>query len=181
MCVFYPGDQLESVHCSPDILRLQDPKNICEILSRKFSGSHVVYVSPSRLEAGFACFDHFLTGTTIEGDPKEYNGAAFRASSQLAALLKELRAQGRIPPASQDAAASNLILAGFSKGGIVLNQILHEMAAAADPASASHVSTPLGSAVTPSRASSRAGPCLVTFSLSHSLFLSVFPQSNSIT
>lgn len=73
LVLFWPGDQLESIHASKEVLRLQDPQTLVQVLQRKFPGSHVAVITPSRLEAGFACFDHFLPGTTLEGDPIAYN------------------------------------------------------------------------------------------------------------
>ncbi len=43
-------------------------------------------VAPSRLEAGFSCFDHFLAASTRSGESLGYKGAALKARTCLSAL-----------------------------------------------------------------------------------------------
>lgn len=104
----------------------QDPKNVCAILAERFPGHHILAVAANRIEAGFACYDHWLTGTNVEGDPSAYVGASFRASSHLASLLVQLGAsalKGLFPAPNSPV---TLVLAGFSKGGVVLNQACND-------------------------------------------------------
>ena len=77
-------------------------------------------VLPSRYEAGFACFDSFLERVTRSGEPLGYRGAGLRALRQLASLLA---AAGSWEPGLP------VHLVGFSKGGIVLNQVRQPAAA----------------------------------------------------
>ena len=55
-------------------LRVQDPKRQAAIMAAKFLGAHVAVVMPSRLEASFSCFDHFLGRMTASGEPLGHDG-----------------------------------------------------------------------------------------------------------
>ncbi|GMH42426.1 hypothetical protein BSKO_10345 [Bryopsis sp. KO-2023] len=118
--IFFVGDQLESKGTPPEIYQLQDPKNQVSILAEKFPGSSVMVVVPSRLEAGFACFDHFLDKTTRCGEPLGYVGKTLTASRQMESILSEGGAEFKNRTAG-------IKVLGFSKGGVVLNQLLAEM------------------------------------------------------
>uniref|UniRef100_A0A061QW91 Uncharacterized protein n=1 Tax=Tetraselmis sp. GSL018 TaxID=582737 RepID=A0A061QW91_9CHLO len=41
-------------------------------MASKWPGAEILVVMPSRLEAGASCFDHFLTSTSLTGEPLEY-------------------------------------------------------------------------------------------------------------
>ncbi len=72
-------------------------------------------VAPSRLEAGFACYDHFLAAATRSGEPLGYRGAALkvRARCQLQRPLLCLRfLKGRLQAAVQYAARVSVSRAG---------------------------------------------------------------------
>lgn len=69
-------------------------------------------MAPSRYEACFACFDHFLNRTTRSGEPLGYQGATFRATQQLSSLLEGAGWHAALP----------CHLVAHSKGGVVLNQ-----------------------------------------------------------
>lgn len=43
-------------------------------MAAKFPGASVAVVMPSRLEASFACFDHFLGRITDSGEPLGHDG-----------------------------------------------------------------------------------------------------------
>lgn len=119
--VFFVGDQLESSRNHRNIYQLQDPKNQAVNLAHKFPDSSVLVVMPSRLEAGWACFDHFLHKTTESGEPLGYGEKNEKAILQILSILDGcgLGLSRR--------AEDFLRLAGFSKGGVVLNQVLAEM------------------------------------------------------
>lgn len=53
---------------------MQDPKQQAALMAAKFPGANVAVVMPSRLEASFACFDHFLGRVTASGEPIGHNG-----------------------------------------------------------------------------------------------------------
>ncbi|KAK9817136.1 hypothetical protein WJX72_010060 [[Myrmecia] bisecta] len=128
--VFYPGDQLQDRSLPAEVLRLQDPHNQARIMAKKFPGATIYVVMPSRLEAGCACFDHFLNKTTQTGEPLGYQGSSFKACSQLWSLLKHAGSW------KEGANQPIIHLVGFSKGGVVLNQVLSELACFADLAAA---------------------------------------------
>lgn len=120
--LFFPGDQLEHALAPPEIRRLQDPKVQAQLMASKFAACSSVVVMPSRLEGSFACFDHFLNRVTRSGEPLGYQGASLKASSQIASLL-----QAGCPTGDNKEMVYHLV--GFSKGGVVLNQVLSEVAA----------------------------------------------------
>jgi hypothetical protein len=72
-------------------------------------------------------FHYAPARTTTTGEPLGYQGASFKASSQIESLLRDgglwpgetagETAGGALPPTCR------LVLAGFSKGGVVLNQV----------------------------------------------------------
>ena len=122
LVVAFPGDRIDSAAVPPEVVRLQDPRLLAGLLARKFPGRSVAVVTPSRLEAGCACFDHFLEKLTLTGEPLGYHGAGFKASQQLVSLLRA----AQLWPAADDADAAPppaVAVVGFSKGGIVLNQV----------------------------------------------------------
>ena len=60
---------LLSVATEPDVINEQ-----AAIMADKFPGANVAVVMPSRLEACFACFDHFCGRLTASGEPLGYHG-----------------------------------------------------------------------------------------------------------
>lgn len=119
LVVFFIGDRIESVGCDPDVLALQEPATLLtQVLCAKFPGCTVAVVTPSRFEACCAAYDHFLVSCTLTGEPLGYPGASFKASSQLLSLLHHA---GLLP--SPPAPLPSIHLVGFSKGGVVLNQV----------------------------------------------------------
>jgi hypothetical protein len=116
--VFFLGDRIESFGVDPAVTRLQDPSLVAQLLAGKFPGLAVAVVTPSRSEAGCACYDHFFPKLTLTGEPLGYQGRTFKASEQLQSLLQAARLA---PPPPQPCPPVTLI--GFSKGGVVLNQV----------------------------------------------------------
>ncbi|KAL3161050.1 hypothetical protein ABBQ38_009433 [Trebouxia sp. C0009 RCD-2024] len=76
---------------------------------------------PSRLEGSYACYDHFLEQVTRSGEPLGYPASQLKAISQITSLLK-----AGLPADSKSDITYHLV--GFSKGGVVLNQVLCEAA-----------------------------------------------------
>eukprot|EP00191_Tetraselmis_sp_GSL018_P022498 CAMPEP_0177627324 /NCGR_PEP_ID=MMETSP0419_2-20121207/31141_1 /TAXON_ID=582737 /ORGANISM="Tetraselmis sp., Strain GSL018" /LENGTH=124 /DNA_ID=CAMNT_0019128467 /DNA_START=319 /DNA_END=689 /DNA_ORIENTATION=+ len=106
-------------------------------MASKWPGAEILVVMPSRLEAGASCFDHFLTSTSLTGEPLEYAGQELKAIGQLWSLIGaagllgsewQEAAVAELGGQSQSAEAPEIILVGFSKGGVVLNQILADAA-----------------------------------------------------
>lgn len=90
----------------------------CSLTRRRLPASPSIV--PSRQEACYACYDHFLGPCTISGEPFGYPGQLLKAWAQLGSLLQ---GAGALPRPQ-----SPLLLAGFSKGAVVLNQLLSELA-----------------------------------------------------
>ena len=151
--VFFVGDRLEAIGLPLRVLELQNPKFQAALMARKFEGSSVAVVIPSRYEAGCASYDHFLHRTTATGEPLGYEAggaAGYKAAAQLVSLLTsvglwpdsctsysgqrgQLSSAGAASGAAETAsskhnAAPPVHLVGFSKGGVVLNQLLTELA-----------------------------------------------------
>ena len=111
-------------------------------LYRKFQAAGGIYaqsavfvISPALAADGqpFAVYDSLLPQPlTASGEPTaRYSGGEQKASTALYALLAA--AYSKVSqPATADSPTPPLLLLGFSKGGIVLNQILAERAAASD-------------------------------------------------
>lgn len=65
---------------------VQDPKRQAAAMAAKFLGANVAVVMPSRLEACFACFDHFLGRVTATGEPLGHAGQVCVATMLVPAL-----------------------------------------------------------------------------------------------
>lgn len=137
--LFFGGDDIGStaLACHPDIRRLSDPRTIGELLGRTFSlASCVVIVAPSRFEGGYACYDHFveydrwdISGMHIkergscQSGQWVYTSKTYKALKHLYGILSNATSMsGAIK------GCRSWKLVGFSKGGIVINQILTEIA-----------------------------------------------------
>lgn len=91
-------------------------ENTCRILGRGFPDHDVVIVRPSRMERGtFSCYDNFVQSNGCGSPTHDYAG--FGALDQLRHLLANVR---------PDLVRTDKVLVGFSKGVVVLNQILVE-------------------------------------------------------
>eukprot|EP00438_Fugacium_kawagutii_P022795 Skav228500 [mRNA] locus=scaffold1092:347961:348554:- [translate_table: standard] len=106
---------------------------IAQLLARRFQFLNVVVVHPSRRRQGYSCYDHFLV-TNLNGDPRdgEYDSEG-SACLHLLTLLEDLIA--KMGYEKRDL-FSSLHLVGFSKGAVVLNQILAEFGADIDEGNA---------------------------------------------
>ena len=101
-------------------------EGIGQLLARRFQCLNIILVRPARMRQGHSCYDHFLT-TNLNGDPRdgEYDSEG-SASLHLLMLLEDLTVQMGIPKSDF---LSSLHLVGFSKGAVVLNQLLAEFGA----------------------------------------------------
>lgn len=116
--VFFLGDRVEHFGLDPEINKLQDPSNICDIFAAKAGPeSTVVVVQPSHLEACCARYRHFFKALTLTGEPLGYKPQEYKASEQLQSLLENANV---FNPAA-DSQHTDII--GFSKGGILVNQV----------------------------------------------------------
>jgi hypothetical protein len=134
LVIFFVGDRMTERSISTEIVQLQDPVNICNIIARKFEEisqkSTIVVISPIRFPAFTAAiYDTFLPKLTSTGEPLGYNGHSFRASNQLHSLLKQanmftlLDSTPKAASATEAATLPSIDVIGFSKGSIVLNQV----------------------------------------------------------
>ncbi|KAK3277288.1 hypothetical protein CYMTET_14695 [Cymbomonas tetramitiformis] len=113
--LFFMGDHIE---CNEGIVgRLNKPAGVLKALAPKFPRSRIVVVRPQRYEQEcYAVHEGFLPATTRDGEPLGHPPEAFTALRQLETILRATQSQGR-----------ETILVGFSKGGVVLNQVLSEL------------------------------------------------------
>ncbi|CAG0889482.1 unnamed protein product [Darwinula stevensoni] len=99
-----------------------DLESTAELLSSKFPKSHVMVVKPARMELKtFSCYDNFVQ-FTAEITPQI--GGNWNAVAHLQLLLVSAFSLLN-PPISME--KQELQLIGFSKGCVVLNQLLHEL------------------------------------------------------
>ena len=106
-------------------------ENTCDLLRRKFPSAAVWIVRPSRMLRNlFSSFHHFVP-SSITGVP-EYSSTP-RAVPQLVQLLWNAVQQVHAANSSamdkspQQLFSLPIVLVGFSKGCVVLNQIVHEL------------------------------------------------------
>uniref|UniRef100_H3HB66 Uncharacterized protein n=1 Tax=Phytophthora ramorum TaxID=164328 RepID=H3HB66_PHYRM len=99
---------------------------VAELLSEKFGDTcNVWVVRPSRFKHGaYSSFDNFVT-TNNYGAATEYDTTAY-ATKHLASLMQNTQATLRRQGVNVSTALSMHLL-GFSKGGIVLNQLVTEL------------------------------------------------------
>lgn len=126
--VFFPGD----ISTGRDEMKADEEANewlewsteaITQLLARRFQLLNIILVRPVRMRQGHSCYDHFLT-TNLNGDPRdgEYDSEG-SASLHLLMLLEDLTLQMGVQKSDL---LSSLHLVGFSKGAVVLNQLLAE-------------------------------------------------------
>ena len=103
-------------------------ENTCSLLQRKFPGSAVWIVRPSRmLRHVFSCYHNFVT-SSITGVPSysAHHGAVLHTQALLQDAVHQARERGELELSVHEAVTKPVVIAGFSKGCVVLNQILHE-------------------------------------------------------
>ncbi|PSC70278.1 UPF0565 C2orf69-like protein isoform B [Micractinium conductrix] len=122
--VYLSGDRVPPAALGERAAQLQQPAVVADTLAAKFPGVAVLVVLPQRYRSDAACYDSFLPGPLdAQGLPPAFTAAGFPAARALAAVLAAggLPAPGRpLPP---------LALLGFSKAGVVLHQVVVELAA----------------------------------------------------
>lgn len=104
-------------------------EHTCTLLQRKFPNSAIWIVRPSRmLRCLFSCYHNFVQSSLI-GTPS-YN-STYGCLPQLEGLLKDavqrVIRKGQLDMDVRNALQLPIILIGFSKGCVVLNQITHEL------------------------------------------------------
>ena len=129
-------------------------ENTCSLLRHKFPSTAVWTVRPCRmLRRLYSSFHHFVA-SSITGVPSysTNNGALLHIHSLLSDVLRKERDRGALELAVSDALALPLVIVGFSKGCVVLNQIVHELTNVFSDHSLSDISSaqPQASSVTAS-------------------------------
>ena len=104
-------------------------ENTCSLLQIKFPNSAIWIVRPSKmLRSLFSCFHHFVQSSLV-GIPTY--SATYGALPQIERLLADacykLHKQGKLKMELRSAILLPIVLIGFSKGCVVLNQVLHEL------------------------------------------------------
>ena len=104
-------------------------ENTCSLLQTKFPNSAIWIVRPSRmLRSLFSCFHHFVQSSLV-GVPTY--SPAYGALPQIERLLADacykVHKWGRLKMDLRSAVLLPIVFVGFSKGCVVLNQILHEL------------------------------------------------------
>ena len=119
--VFFGGDvqdllEVMEVHRDNKRYLAWSLESVARLLARAMPSHQVVVVRPSRRErATFSCYDNFVPTDSV-GSPK--HAPSCGAVTHLTALLREGLGGSSDRPVS---------LVGFSKGVVVLNQILREI------------------------------------------------------
>ncbi|MCI4378064.1 hypothetical protein PGIGA_G00211460 [Pangasianodon gigas] len=141
--VFFPGD-IQNFHQEMALQPDASPwlsfslERVALVLGARFPGRYVWLVRPSRLHLHkFSCYSNFVS-CDLFGAPKhspDY-GAVRHLRALLGNAMKRAAIAEPLPPlvgASVPAplpTGFSLILVGFSKGCVVLNQMVHELASA---------------------------------------------------
>ena len=104
-------------------------ENTCSLLQQKFPTSAVWLVRPCRmLRKLFSCFHNFVQ-SSITGVPRysSNHGALLHLHALLTDALRQEREKGSLVLSEAKALALPLVIVGFSKGCVVLNQMVHEL------------------------------------------------------
>jgi hypothetical protein len=129
--ILFPGDQLPD-SLPTQLLELQDPLVQVEGLQQRFPlHTDFLVVFPSQMSRdGFSRYDQFLVSSSPTGEPSQYIGNTGRALAELRRIIDD-HCQ-RIPAVAEidddDGCRQYRVdVVGFSKGGVVVNQIIAEM------------------------------------------------------
>ena len=123
--VFYDKDYPENMKSHRDHGRYVDYnlENVAEMLSDKYPDSNILVIRPAKIELKtFSCFSNFVNCDNVGNPDHKPNCGALL---HLATLL--LSATEQTDCANISARDSKLVIIGFSKGCVVLNQFLHEL------------------------------------------------------
>ena len=104
-------------------------ENTLSLLAAKFPGAAVWLVRPCRMfRSLYSCFHHFVT-SSITGVPtySSHHGALLHLQALLTEALEREREKIGLETSVSEALSLPLVVAGFSKGCVVLNQMTHEL------------------------------------------------------
>ncbi|KAJ0053862.1 hypothetical protein Pint_00107 [Pistacia integerrima] len=139
--VLFHGDRVAGTG-NPVIERLSDLQKVAEILVSKFGASVNAWVIEASVYNGpFAVYKDFIPSVTSTGEPKSYSPIGFPASTATVSLLSNSLHEAKNiilttlgEPCSASTSEScfygyqpKTLILGFSKGGVVLNQLVSEL------------------------------------------------------
>lgn len=104
-------------------------ENTLALLQRKFPDSAIWIVKPSRmLRSLFGCYHHFVQ-SSIVGIPTYSHGygCLLHIEALLLDLIIQVHAKGQLRLPFRNVFELPLVMVGFSKGCVVLNQVVHEL------------------------------------------------------
>uniref|UniRef100_A0A3Q2P935 Chromosome 2 open reading frame 69 n=1 Tax=Fundulus heteroclitus TaxID=8078 RepID=A0A3Q2P935_FUNHE len=120
-------------------------EQVALILGQRFPSRNIWVVKASRMYLHkFSCYQNFVDSNMFGAPEHAPYAAGQGAFAQLRTLLsnamERAKLQDRLPPAGGAPAGFSLTLVGFSKGCVVLNQLVYELRGArADPRMAAFV------------------------------------------
>ncbi|KAK7340468.1 hypothetical protein VNO77_21171 [Canavalia gladiata] len=137
--IFFCGDRVEGSG-NPVIERLSDLQKLSEIVVSKFGSFINAWVIEASVFNGpFAVYKDFIPSLNQYGEPRSYRPIGFPASTSTVSLLsncleevkkvvlgREVDTHPGCTPSSSFNQPKTFVL-GFSKGGVVLNQIVTEL------------------------------------------------------
>uniref|UniRef100_A0AAY4BAM0 Uncharacterized protein n=1 Tax=Denticeps clupeoides TaxID=299321 RepID=A0AAY4BAM0_9TELE len=145
--VFFPGDiqnfqQEMAVHADTVPWQAWSLERVALILGRRFPEHHIWVIRASHMYLHkFSCYQNFVQ-SNLFGAPEHSpdHGALRHLRALLANAMERAGLPDPLPPHGSSSATSSmpagfsLVLVGFSKGCVVLNQMVYELAGArADP------------------------------------------------
>ncbi|KAK9120919.1 hypothetical protein Syun_018536 [Stephania yunnanensis] len=134
--IFFNGDRVEQSR-NPVIERLSNMDHIADVLVSKLGISiNALVIEASTFNGPFAVYKEFIPSVNSFGEPKFYIPDGFPASSSILLLLSKcldmVKSEVKVESSAVNEPASSplpkTIVLGFSKGGVVLNQLLTELA-----------------------------------------------------
>ncbi|AEC10474.1 hypothetical protein AT2G44850 [Arabidopsis thaliana] len=133
--IFFHGDKVQDTG-NHVIERLYDLQKVAEIIVSKFGNSVNAWVVEASVFNGpFAIYKDFVPSVNHMGAPKSYSPVGFPASSSIVSLLSsclhEVLKEGTdvclIDQIASVHHCPKTIVLGFSKGGVVMNQLMSEI------------------------------------------------------
>lgn len=150
----FHGDDCSKTNYS-SVQYLSKPQTIANKIASKLVHADILVAHAKRYVGPFAVYESFISSLSSTGEPECYSGRDFSALSSLSCLLKEVMSKVEsernvsfsdsnsfefISKPSQTFSGP-LLLFGFSKGGVVLNQILAEISCLLEPSCTQNLSS----------------------------------------
>lgn len=104
-------------------------ENTCSLLQQKFHDAAVWIIRPCRmLRSLYSCYHHFVE-SSMTGVPSysSNHGAILHLHALLTDAVQKEKERGSLKLSIADALSLPIVLSGFSKGCVVLNQVTHEL------------------------------------------------------